>query len=168
MSFLAADDNAFALQGPRPEIPAGWLDTYWILAVIFILVLGGAALAIRALLRRQTSGQPPRRALELAITRAELENSEASVLALIAALRAYLAATDARAGLALSTEELGERLRELPVFLPARQTLLGLLRAADEAKFAAAPLNGALLIAGVRDALGRVEHARPLFRKESA
>lgn len=165
-ALLAADEGAFALQGPRPEIAAGWLDTYWILAAVFVVVLGAAALAIRALLRRRHDGVPPRVALEKAIARAEREGTEASVLALTDALRAYLAATDARAGLALSTEELGRRLGELPVFLPARQTLIGVLRAADAAKFASAPLDTGLLVAAARDSLLRIEHARDLFRKE--
>ena len=166
MTFLAADEGAFALQGPRPEIAPGWVDTYWILAGVFLVVFVAAALAIRALVRRPRAGEPPRVALERALAQAELAGTEASVLALMTALRTYLAATDARAGLGLSTEELGRRLGELPVFVPARRTLLGLLSAADEAKFAGAPLNGGLLIAGVRDVLARVEQARPLFRKE--
>lgn len=168
MMLLAAEETAFTLQGPRPAIPAGWADTYWMLALVFAVVLVGAALAIRALWRRRHTAPPPRQGLLVALARAEQDASPENILALCAALRAYLAAVDARAGEGLSTDELDRRLREIPVFVPAHRAVTGVLRAADAAKFAGAPLQGELLIAGVRDILGRVEDACRLFRKGTA
>lgn len=166
--ILAADENSFALQGPRPGIPAGWADTYWVLVLIFAVVLIGAALAIRALWRRRHTAPPPRQGLLLALARAEQDARAENILALCAALRTYLAAVDPRAGEGLSTDELDRRLREIPVFVPAHRSVTGVLRAADAAKFAGSPLQGELLIAGVRDILGRIEDARRLFRKGTA
>ena len=71
-----------------------------------------------------------------------------------------LHALDARAGMALSTEELAAQLLRLPAFLPARQSLLAALQAADAGKFSGAKIPTTLLIAGVRDALHKIEDAR--------
>lgn len=168
MILLAAEESAFALQGPRPEITPGWLEAYWPLALVAAIALGAATFGIRRILRQENPGADPRQLLEQAITQAEQTGSRESLLSLMAALRNYLAAVDERVGPALSTEELDGQLREIPVLVPARQTLLGVLRTTDQAKFSGvpSPLHGALLIAGVRDALTRIEEARPLFRKE--
>jgi len=83
-----------------------------------------------------------------------------AVVEVTGAFRTFLAAAHPAAGAALSTEELGQRLANLPLFLPARQPLLAALRAADAAKFAGAVLEPAILIAAVREAANRVEDAR--------
>ena len=166
--MLAADERAFALQGPRPEIPPGWWEAYWVLVLVFLLVLGGAAWAIRALWRRRDPAPTAEQAVRQALARAGQTGTPEAALALVAALRSYLAAIEPQGAVTLSTEELDHRLRTLPVFLPARSAVLEVLRAADAAKFADMPLDPARIIEGVRESVARVETARRQFRKESA
>ncbi|MBV5336023.1 hypothetical protein JZU48_03275, partial [bacterium] len=71
--------------------------------------------------------------LDVALRLAEAEPAPAAIAKATRALRVYLASTDARAAVSLSTEELVLVLAGLPVFLPARQPLLAALRSADAA-----------------------------------
>ena len=158
--IIAAADNAFQLQGPQPLLaPACWETYGWLIAVLLVL-LAFAGWAIVFFIRKQRPAPAPRLALEAALEGAENTPDETNALALVLALRAYLHALDARAGMALSTEELAAQLLRLPAFLPARQSLLAALQAADAGKFSGAKIPTTLLIAGVRDALHKIEDAR--------
>ncbi len=167
--IIAADENVFQLQSPQPLLAPTFWETYgWSLAVLIVL-LALAGWAIVALIRQRSPSPAPRLALEAALKNAESKPDETSALALVLALRAYLQAIDGRAGLALSTEELAAQLLRLPAFLPARQSLLAALQAADAGKFSGAQIPATLLIAGVRDALNKIEEAqRVLVIKQTA
>lgn len=162
---LAAEEIPFVLQGPKPQIPPAFWESYWGLAVL------GAALAVAALLlarrfrRRGPAVVAPFAALETGLRLAEGQPAPAAVAQATRALRAYLAAVDARAAASLSTEELLAGVGGLPVFLPARQPLAAALRGADAAKFAGGSLEPALLVAGIREAARRVEDARRTFAR---
>jgi hypothetical protein len=104
----------------------------------------------------------------VALRLAESEPAPAAIAKATRALRVYLASTDARAAVSLSTEELVTVLAGLPVFLPARQPLLAALRSADAAKFAGGSLEVPLLVAGIREAAKRVEDAQRTFARPVA
>jgi hypothetical protein len=157
MPILAAEEATFALQGPKPAVPAGAWETYGWLglgAVAVLLVLVWAALKAR----RAADATPAIAELEQA-----LASPQADIASVTAALRGYLARVEPRAAASLSTEELTVRLGGLPIFLPARQPLLAVLHAADDAKFAGKPVQLPLLVAGIREAAQRIENARRTF-----
>lgn len=162
MTFLAAtaDEKPFVLLGPRPALPPGWWESYWAVGVLALAAVTLGALLLAAWLRRRRPGVTPRAALEAALAAAATRPPAEAVVEVTGAFRTFLAAAHPAAGAALSTEELGQRLANLPLFLPARQPLLAALRAADAAKFAGAVLEPAILIAAVREAANRVEDAR--------
>jgi len=158
--IIAAEENVFQLQSPQPLLGPAFWETYgWSVAVLIVL-LALAGWAIVMLIRKRSPSPAPRLALEAALKGAEGKPDEANALVLVLALRVYLQAIDRRAGLALSTEELAAQLFRLPAFLPARQSLLASLQAADAGKFSGAKIPTTLLIAGVRDALNKVEEAQ--------
>jgi hypothetical protein len=136
-----------------------------------LIALGLIALAVVALRQFLRKGPPslaPLAQLDVALRLAESEDAPAAIAKATRALRVYLAATDARAAVSLSTEELVTVLAGLPVFLPARQPLLAALRSADAAKFAGASLEVSLLIAGIREAAKRIEDAQRTFARPIA
>ena len=161
MTFLAAtaDERPFALQGPRPALPPGWWESYWAVVVLALAAVTLLALLLATWRRRRRPAASPRARLEATLASAGALPPTAAVREVTTAFRAYLAAAHPAAGAALSTEELGQRLANLPLFLPARQPLFAALRAADAAKFAGAALEPAILIAAVREAADRVEDA---------
>ena len=157
--ILAVDDKPFGLLGPRPALPPGWWESYWAVVVVALAATTLLALVVATWLRRRRPVTPPLAILEAALAGAADQPTALATLHVTAAFRGYLAAAHPAASAALSTEELGARLADLPLFLPARQPLLAALRAADAAKFAAAPLEPAILIAAIREAAHRIEDA---------
>jgi hypothetical protein len=166
--FLALEEAPFVLQGPKPIIaPAAW-ESYWPLGLIALGVIVLAVVALRQFLRKGPPSLAPLAQLDVALRLAEAEPAPAAIAKATRALRVYLASTDARAAVSLSTEELVAVLAGLPVFLPARQPLLAVLRSADAAKFAGGSLEVPLLIAGIREASKRVEDAHRTFARPVA
>lgn len=162
--FLAADEPALVLQGPKPPLPPGfWENQAGNVAVagICLLVIFFAA---RQLFRRPPTTVRAHLAFEEALRTAEQQGA-LTAGAITSALRTYLAAVDPAAAASLSTEELERHLQGCPIFLPARQPLLAALRAADAAKFATGTVEAALLLAGVREAVRRIEDARQTFQQ---
>ena len=156
--IFAADDSVVVLLGPKPLVPPTWLESYW------AHVVGGVVFAylifflIFKFLQRQRPATAPFIVLQNALQR-ELE-----VAGVTQALRTYLAAIDQELSPALSTEELATKLQHKPIFLPARSPLLTVLRTADQAKFAQAPTDVVLLVAGIREAAQRIENAQKIFQ----
>ena len=166
--FLALEEAPFVLQGPKPIIaPAAW-ESYWPLGLIALGLIVLAVVALRQFLRKGPPSLAPLAQLDVALRLAESEPATAAIAKATRALRVYLASTDARAAVSLSTEELVAVLAGLPVFLPARQPLLAVLRSADAAKFAGGSLEVPLLIAGIREAAKRVEDAHRTFARPVA
>ena len=166
--FLALEEAPFVLQGPKPIIaPAAWAS-YWPLGLIALGLIVLAVVALRQFLRKGPPSLAPLAQLDVALRLAEAEPAPAAIAKATRALRVYLASTDARAAVSLSTEELVAVLAGLPVFLPARQPLLAVLRSADAAKFAGGSLEVPLLIAGIREASKRVEDAHRTFARPVA
>ena len=166
--FLALEEAPFVLQGPKPIIaPAAW-ESYWPLGLIALGVIVLAVVALRQFLRKGPPSLAPLAQLDVALRLAEAEPAPAAIAKATRALRVYLASTDARAAVSLSTEELVAVLAGLPVFLPARQPLLAVLRSADAAKFAGGSLEVPLLVAGIREAAKRVEDAQRTFARPVA
>ena len=166
--FLALEEAPFVLQGPKPIIaPAAW-ESYWPLGLIALGLIVLGVVALRQFLRKGPPSLAPLAQLDVALRLAESEPAPAAIAKATRALRVYLASTDARASVSLSTEELVAVLAGLPVFLPARQPLLAVLRSADAAKFAGGSLEVPLLIAGIREAAKRVEDAHRTFARPAA
>ena len=166
--FLALEEAPFVLQGPKPIIaPAAW-ESYWPLGLITLGLIVLGVVALRQFLRKGPPSLAPLAQLDVALRLAEAEPAPAAIAKSTRALRVYLASTDARAAVSLSTEELVAVLAGLPVFLPARQPLLAVLRSADAAKFAGGSLEVPLLIAGIREAAKRVEDAHRTFARPIA
>jgi hypothetical protein len=166
--FLALEEAPFVLQGPKPIIaPTVW-ESYWALGLIALGLIALAVVALRQFLRKGPPSLAPLAQLDVALRLAESEPAPAAIAKATRALRVYLASTDARAAVSLSTEELVSVLAGLPVFLPARQPLLAALRSADAAKFAGASLEVSLLIAGIREAAKRIEDAQRTFARPVA
>ncbi len=166
--FLALEEAPFVLQGPKPIIaPAAW-ESYWAIGLIALGLIVLGVVALRQFLRKGPPSLAPLAQLDVALRLAEAEPAPAAIAKATRALRVYLASTDARAAVSLSTEELVTVLAGLPVFLPARQPLLAVLHSADAAKFAGGSLEVPLLIAGIREAAKRVEDAHRTFAKPVA
>jgi len=166
--FLALEEAPFVLQGPKPAIPPAAWESYWGSGLIALGLIALAVVALRQFLRKGPPSLAPLAQLDVALRLAESEDAPAAIAKATRALRVYLAATDARAAVSLSTEELVTVLAGLPVFLPARQPLLAALRSADAAKFAGASLEVSLLIAGIREAAKRIEDAQRTFARPIA
>ena len=166
--FLALEEAPFVLQGPKPTIPPAAWESYWGSGLIALGLIALAVFALRQFLRKGPPSLAPLAQLDVALRLAESEAAPAAIAKATRALRVYLAATDARAAVSLSTEELVTVLAGLPVFLPARQPLLAALRSADAAKFAGASLEVSLLIAGIREAAKRIEDAQRTFARPIA
>jgi len=166
--FLALEEAPFVLQGPKPTIPPAAWESYWGSGLIALGLIAIAVFALRQFLRKGPPSLAPLAQLDVALRLAESEAAPAAIAKATRALRVYLAATDARAAVSLSTEELVTVLAGLPVFLPARQPLLAALRSADAAKFAGASLEVSLLIAGIREAAKRIEDAQRTFARPIA
>ena len=166
--FLALEEAPFVLQGPKPTIPPAAWESYWGSGLIALGLIAIAVVALRQFLRKGPPSLAPLAQLDVALRLAESEAAPAAIAKATRALRVYLAATDARAAVSLSTEELVNVLAGLPVFLPARQPLLAALRSADAAKFAGASLEVSLLIAGIREAAKRIEDAQRTFARPIA
>jgi len=166
--FLALEEAPFVLQGPKPTIPPAAWESYWGSGLIALGLIAIAVFALRQFLRKGPPSLAPLAQLDVALRLAESEDAPAAIAKATRALRVYLAATDARAAVSLSTEELVTVLAGLPVFLPARQPLLAALRSADAAKFAGASLEVSLLIAGIREAAKRIEDAQRTFARPIA
>ena len=166
--FLALEEAPFVLQGPKPTIPPAAWESYWGSGLIALGLIALAVVALRQFLRKGPPSLAPLAQLDVALRLAESEAAPAAIAKATRALRVYLAATDARAAVSLSTEELVNVLAGLPVFLPARQPLLAALRSADAAKFAGASLEVSLLIAGIREAAKRIEDAQRTFARPIA
>ena len=166
--FLALEEAPFVLQGPKPTIPPAAWESYWGSGLIALGLIALAVVALRQFLRKGPPSLAPLAQLDVALRLAESEAAPAAIAKATRALRVYLAATDARAAVSLSTEELVTVLAGLPVFLPARQPLLAALRSADAAKFAGAALEVSLLIAGIREAAKRIEDAQRTFARPIA
>jgi len=166
--FLALEEAPFVLQGPKPTIPPAAWESYWGSGLIALGLIALAVVALRQFLRNGPPSLAPLAQLDVALRLAESEAAPAAIAKATRALRVYLAATDARAAVSLSTEELVNVLAGLPVFLPARQPLLAALRSADAAKFAGASLEVSLLIAGIREAAKRIEDAQRTFARPIA
>ena len=166
--FLALEEAPFVLQGPKPTIPPATWESYWALGLIALGLIALGVVALRRFLRKGPPSLAPLAQLDMALRLAEAEPAPAAIAQATRALRVYLAATDARASVSLSTEELVLVLASLPVFLPARQPLLAALRSADAAKFAGASLEVSLLIAGIREAAKRIEDAQRTFARPVA
>ena len=166
--FLALEEAPFVLQGPKPTIPPAAWESYWGSGLIALGLIALAVVALRQFLRKGPPSLAPLAQLDVALRLAESEAAPAAIAKATRALRVYLAATDARAAVSLSTEELVTVLAGLPVFLPARQPLLAALRSADAAKFAGASLEVSLLIAGIREAAKRIEDAQRTFARPIA
>ena len=166
--FLALEEAPFVLQGPKPTIPPAAWESYWGSGLIALGLIALAVVALRQFLRKGPPSLAPLAQLDVALRLAESEDAPAAIAKATRALRVYLAATDARAAVSLSTEELVNVLAGLPVFLPARQPLLAALRSADAAKFAGASLEVSLLIAGIREAAKRIEDAQRTFARPIA
>ena len=160
--LLAAEEIPFVLQGPKPPIPPGAWENYWVLLILGAGAVLLVAYSILLIARRRAPAEAAIRKLERALAVAEPAGPTA-VSQISLALRVYLAAVDPQALPSLSTEELERLIALRPVFLPARQPLLAALRAADAAKFAGGSIDPALLLAGVREAARRVEDARQTF-----
>ena len=165
MMFLALEEAPFVLQGPKPTIPPAAWESYWGSGLIALGLIALAVVALRQFLRKGPPSLAPLAQLDVALRLAESEDAPAAIAKATRALRVYLASTDARAAVSLSTEELVSVLAGLPVFLPARQPLLAALRSADAAKFAGASLEVSLLIAGIREAAKRIEDAQRTFAR---
>ena len=163
--LLALEEAPFVLQGPKPPIPPGAWEAHWPLAVGALALTLLAAYAIRRFLRRPPTPPAPLAQFELALRLAESQPADEAVAQATRAFRGYLAALEPRAAASLSTDELAVLLHGLPAFLPARQPLLAALRSADAAKFAGAPLEVPLLLAGLREAARRVEDGRRTFAR---
>lgn len=163
--FLAVDDTPLVLQGPQPQIPAsGWEAYGWV--SIGVLVLGALLVyGLVRIVRRRAPALTPLVQLERALQAAEALPTSAALVTVTQALRNYLAAIEPKAATSLATDELITVLAGTPLFLPARQPLGAALRAADAAKFADAPLELPLLIAGIREAARRIDHARETFAR---
>jgi hypothetical protein len=168
MMFLALEEAPFVLQGPKPTIPPAAWESYWGSGLIALGLIALAVVALRQFLRKGPPSLAPLAQLDVALRLAESEDAPAAIAKATRALRVYLASTDARAAVSLSTEELVSVLAGLPVFLPARQPLLAALRSADAAKFAGAALEVSLLIAGIREAAKRIEDAQRTFARPIA
>jgi hypothetical protein len=166
--FLALEEAPFVLQGPKPTIPPAAWESYWGSGLIALGLIALAVVALRQFLRKGPPSLAPLAQLDVALRLAESEPAPAAIAKATRALRVYLASTDARAAVSLSTEELVTVLAGLPVFLPARQPLLAALRSADAAKFAGASLEVSLLIAGIREAAKRIEDAQRTFARPIA
>jgi hypothetical protein len=166
--FLALEEAPFVLQGPKPTIPPAAWESYWGSGLIALGLIALAVVALRQFLRKGPPSLAPLAQLDVALRLAESEDAPAAIAKATRALRVYLASTDARAAVSLSTEELVTVLAGLPVFLPARQPLLAALRSADAAKFAGAALEVSLLIAGIREAAKRIEDAQRTFARPIA
>jgi hypothetical protein len=166
--FLALEEAPFVLQGPKPTIPPAAWESYWGSGLIALGLIALAVFALRQFLRKGPPSLAPLAQLDVALRLAESEPAPAAIAKATRALRVYLAATDARAAVSLSTEELVTVLAGLPVFLPARQPLLAALRSADAAKFAGGSLEVPLLVAGIREAAKRVEDAQRTFARPVA
>jgi hypothetical protein len=166
--FLALEEAPFVLQGPKPTIPPAAWESYWGSGLIALGLIAIAVFALRQFLRKGPPSLAPLAQLAVALRLAESEAAPAAIAKATRALRVYLAATDARAAVSLSTEELVTVLAGLPVFLPARQPLLAALRSADAAKFAGGSLEVPLLVAGIREAAKRVEDAQRTFARPVA
>jgi hypothetical protein len=166
--FLALEEAPFVLQGPKPIIaPSAW-EAYWALGLIVLGLIALAVVALRQFLRKGPPSLAPLAQLDVALRLAESQPAPEAIAKATRALRVYLAAIDARAGVSLSTEELVAVLAGLPVFLPSRQPLLAVLRSADAAKFAGGSIEVPLLIAGIREAAKRVEDAHRTFARPVA
>jgi len=163
--FLALEEAPFVLLGPKPTIPPAAWESTWAFGLIALGLIALAVVALRHFLRKGPPSLAPLAQLDVALRLAESEAAPAAIAKATRALRVYLAATDARAAVSLSTEELVTVLAGLPVFLPARQPLLAVLRSADAAKFAGGSLEVPLLIAGIREAAKRVEDAHRTFAR---
>ena len=163
--ILALEEAPFVLQGPKPTIPPAAWESYWALGLIALGLIALGVVALRQFLRKGPPSLAPLAQLDVALRLAEAEPAPAAIAKATRALRVYLASTDARAAVSLSTEELVLVLAGLPVFLPARQPLLAALRSADAAKFAGASLEVSLLIAGIREAAKRIEDAQRTFAR---
>lgn len=166
--FLALEEAPFVLQGPKPTIPPAAWESYWGSGLIALGLIALAVVALRQFLRKGPPSLAPLAQLDVALRLAESEDATSAIAKATRALRVYLASTDARAAVSLSTEELVSVLAGLPVFLPARQPLLAALRSADAAKFAGAALEVSLLIAGIREAAKRIEDAQRTFARPIA
>ena len=163
--FLALEEAPFVLQGPKPPfLPSAW-ETNAILVALALALVALAVFAVRRFLRQAAKPPAPLAQLELALRLAESQPAADAVAQATGAFRGYLAALEPRAAASLSTDELAVLLNSLPAFLPARQPLLAALRSADAAKFAGAPLEVPLLIAGLREAARRVEDGRRTFAR---
>jgi hypothetical protein len=163
--FLALEEAPFALQGPKPTIPPSAWESNLALGLIALGLITLAVVAVRRFLRKGPPSLAPLAQLEHALRLAEPQPAPEAIAQATRAFRVYLAAVEPIAATSLSTEELVAALAGLPVFLPARQPLLAALRSADAAKFAGASLEVSLLVAGIREAVKRVEDARRTFAK---
>jgi hypothetical protein len=164
--FLALEEAPFVLQGPKPPIAAPAWEGAWAVALGGLVLVALVVFALRRALRGSPPPLAPHARLTVALRLAEAGPSPAEQVAQATrAFRAYLAAVEPAAAVSLSTEELVAVLAGLPVFLPARQPLLAALRGADAAKFAGAPLEPSLLLAGLREAARRIEEARRTFAR---
>ena len=163
--ILALEEAPFVLQGPKPTIPPSAWESSLALGLIALGLVALAVYAVRRFLRKGPATLAPLAQLEVALRLAESQQGPAAITQATRAFRDYLAAVEPRAAVSLSTEELIQLLASLPVFLPARQPLLAALRSADAAKFAGASLEVSLLVAGLREAVKRVEDARRTFAR---
>jgi hypothetical protein len=163
--FLALEEAPFVLLGPKPTIPPSAWESNLALGLVALGVITLAVVAVRRFLRKGPPSLAPLAQLEHALRLAEPQPAPEAIAQATRAFRVYLAAVEPIAATSLSTEELIQILGGLPVFLPARQPLLAALRSADAAKFAGASLEVSLLVAGIREAVKRVEDARRTFAK---
>ena len=163
--ILALEEAPFVLQGPKPTIPPSAWESSLALGLIALGLVALAVYAVRRFLRKGPATLAPLAQLEVALRLAESQQGPAAITQATRAFRDYLATVEPRAAVSLSTEELIQLLASLPVFLPARQPLLAALRSADAAKFAGASLEVSLLVAGLREAVKRVEDARRTFAR---
>lgn len=134
---MSATEETFALLGPKPEVPPGWLEANGLAIGLALAAAAGLAwLALRLLRRRRASIADPAADFRarLAAARQAAHGRRAPLAA--EALRRYLAAICADAPEGLTTQELAGALIRSPLLATAADPIVRALRAADQAKFA--------------------------------
>lgn len=166
---MSAPEETFALLGPKPEVPPGWLEANGLaLGLGLTAALGVAWLVLSQVRRRRARAVDPAADFRarLAAARQAAPGRRAPLAA--EALRRYLAAISADAPEGLTTQELAAALVRSPLLATAADPIVRALRAADQAKFAGEAVGEAAALDLAELAHANLELARRALWREAA
>ena len=161
--------EAFALLGPKPEVPPSWLEAHALELSAYVgigaLLLGTLIYFLRR--KRATYANPAltfRQQMSAARAAGQAHLCQLSATA----LRNYIAAISADAPAGLTTQELAAAIIHAPILSTSADPILRVLRAADRVKFAGELSDHEEIARLAEEAFARLELARQALWREVA